>query len=99
MIKSANTMAALNTNPRAGEKVYAGAAPPSHPAREVRRYGLVEAAFGLPASFVGGMIEVAKAEALHSEYVNGVLAAFQYLHSPGGEKEALELLKRRRKDR
>ena len=52
-----------------------------------------------PASFVSRLIDAATARALDREYLNGVLAAFHYLRSPAGEKEALELLRRRREDR
>ncbi len=92
-------MGALTIYPRGGKRICAVTAPPSHQVKEVPLDDVREEAFRLPASFVSGMIAGAKAEALDSEYVNGVLAAFHYLHSTAGEREAMELLERRRKDR
>jgi hypothetical protein len=92
-------MGALKIHPRDSEKNDPETVSPSRRAKEVQLDELREQAFRLPASFVSGMIEDTKAEALDHEYLNGVLAAFHYLHSTAGEREATELLKRRRDDR
>jgi hypothetical protein len=73
-------------------------APPRHPPGEALP-PLQGESFSLFAGFLTGMIEGARKRALDSEYVNGVLAAFHYLQSSAGEKEAMELLERRRTDR
>lgn len=92
-------MGALKIYPANHKRTCAATAPPSHQAKEVQLDDVREEAFKLLASFVSGIMESAKAEALDSEYMNGALAAFHYLHSTAGGREAMELLERRRKDR
>jgi hypothetical protein len=90
-------MGALKLYPRDRRERVAGT-PRRAPAREAPP-DLRGETFRVPAGLVRGLIEAATARALDREYLNGVLAAFHYLRSPADETEALELLRRRRRDR